>query len=190
MVRPLSGLLALAEAMKSKLEAAGAASDGPGHRRPGRAGDGGEPGDRPRNRRGARPRGRAGRDREPHRGESKPRRRRSTGRCAPSSPTPPTSIGWPSCRARSRRRWARSRSWSSTPAGRRRAGAPTTTLDDLGGRLPLAGAGPAGAGRRRAARDARARLGADRQRRLHLDPRADPGARTSPTSTAWRRSAS
>ena len=47
-------------------------------------------------------------------------------------------------------------------------------LEEWEARLPLAGPGAEGARRGRRPRHARARLGADRQRRLDLDPRADP----------------
>ena len=57
-------------------------------------------------------------------------------------------------------------------------------------RLPLAGPGAAGPDRGGVAGDARARLGADRQRRLELDPRADRRASPSRTPTGWRRSGS
>ena len=57
------------------------------------------------------------------------------------------------------------------PAVRRR---PRPRARRLGERLPLARPRAARARRRRRAGNARARLGADRQRRLQLDPRADP----------------
>ena len=77
-------------------------------------------------------------------------------------------------RARSPRPSARSRSSSPTPAARRSAAPSTHELDDWERGLPLARPRAAGARRRRRARHARARLGADRQRRLQLHPRADP----------------
>ena len=53
--------------------------------------------------------------------------------------------------------------------------APPTRARRVGGGLPLARAGPRSGGRP-PCRHARARLGTDRQRRLQLDPRADPEA--------------
>ena len=93
-----------------------------------------------------------------------------------SRPTPATSTGWPRCRARSRRHSGRSRSSSPTPAGRRRAARSTTAVEEweeayrtlvLAPQVLIEAALPG---------DARARLGADRQRRLELGARADSRA--------------
>ena len=76
---------------------------------------------------------------------------------------------------------------------RRAAARRPRSMHDAGGvgaRLPLARPRPTRARRRRRARDAGTRLGADRQRRLQLDPRADRRAQPLQLPTAWPQSAS
>ena len=88
--------------------------------------------------------------------------------------TPRTSIASPRCPEKSSRRWARSRSWSPTRAARRRAARSTTLSIEWEAVYRSLVLGPRVLIQAVHARNAGARLGADRQRRLQLDPRADP----------------
>ncbi len=107
-----------------------------------------------------------------------------------SSPMPPTPSGSPRCRARSPRRSGRSRSSSLNTGGPPLGGALDHELDEWEQAYRSLVLAPRVLAGRRRPRDARARLGADRQRRLASPPASRSPASTSPTPTGWRRSGS